>query len=47
VHSHNQRAKHAHPQREPISKAFGRALRKAAERDERAAGVIPSTKGAL
>jgi imidazoleglycerol-phosphate dehydratase len=28
-------------------KAFARALRMAAEPDARAAGVIPSTKGAL
>jgi imidazoleglycerol-phosphate dehydratase len=28
-------------------KAFARALRMAAERDERAAGTVPSTKGSL
>jgi imidazoleglycerol-phosphate dehydratase len=30
-----------------VFKAFGRALRMAAELDERAAGTIPSTKGSL
>ena len=37
----------AHHQCETIFKAFGRALRMALERDDRAADVIPSTKGAL
>jgi len=30
-----------------VFKAFGRALRMAAERDPRSAGTIPSTKGSL
>jgi imidazoleglycerol-phosphate dehydratase len=37
----------AHHQAETIFKAFGRALRMACEVDARAAGVLPSTKGAL
>jgi imidazoleglycerol-phosphate dehydratase len=32
---------------ETVFKAFGRALRQAAELDERQAGKIPSTKGSL
>ena len=32
---------------ETVFKAFGRALRMAVERDERAEGSIPSTKGSL
>ncbi len=47
VHVDNLRGDNAHHQCETIFKAFGRALRMAAERDERAAGVVPSTKGAL
>lgn len=47
VHIDNLRGDNAHHQCETIFKAFGRALRMAAERDERVAGVIPSTKGAL
>jgi imidazoleglycerol-phosphate dehydratase len=47
VHVDNLRGDNAHHQCETIFKAFGRALRMAAERDERAAGIIPSTKGAL
>jgi imidazoleglycerol-phosphate dehydratase len=47
VHVDNLRGDNAHHQCETIFKAFGRALRMAAERDERAAGAIPSTKGAL
>ena len=47
VHVDNLRGDNAHHQCETIFKAFGRALRMAAERDERAAGTIPSTKGAL
>ena len=47
VHIDNLRGDNAHHQCETIFKAFGRALRMAAERDERIAGVIPSTKGAL
>ena len=33
--------------REPIFKAFGRAVRMAVELDPRSAGVVPSTKGSL
>jgi len=47
LHIDNLRGDNAHHQCETIFKAFARALRMAAERDERAAGVIPSTKGAL
>ena len=47
VHLDNLRGDNAHHQCETVFKAFARALRMAAERDERAAGVIPSTKGAL
>ncbi|NMG30550.1 imidazoleglycerol-phosphate dehydratase HisB [Aromatoleum evansii] len=47
LHIDNLRGDNAHHQCETIFKAFGRALRMAAQRDERAAGVIPSTKGAL
>ena len=41
------RGDNAHPQAETIFKAFGRALRMALTRDERAAGQVPSTKGVL
>jgi len=41
------RGKNAHHQAETIFKAFGRALRMALETDERMAGQLPSTKGAL
>ena len=41
------RGENAHHQAETIFKAFGRALRMAVEVDPRAAGSIPSTKGAL
>jgi len=47
LHIDNLRGDNAHHQCETIFKAFGRALRMAAERDERVAGAIPSTKGAL
>jgi imidazoleglycerol-phosphate dehydratase len=47
LHIDNLRGDNAHHQCETIFKAFARALRMAAERDERAAGTIPSTKGAL
>lgn len=47
LHIDNLRGDNAHHQCETIFKAFGRALRMAAECDERAGGVIPSTKGAL
>ena len=41
------RGENAHHQVETIFKAFGRALRMAVDLDPRAAGSIPSTKGAL
>lgn len=47
LHIDNLRGDNAHHQCETIFKAFGRALRAAAERDERSAGVVPSTKGML
>ena len=47
VHIDNLRGDNAHHQCETVFKAFGRALRMAAERDARAAGTIPSTKGSL
>lgn len=47
LHIDNLKGINAHHQAETIFKAFGRALRMAVEADPRAAGVIPSTKGAL
>jgi imidazoleglycerol-phosphate dehydratase len=47
VHIDNLRGQNAHHQAETVFKAFGRALRMAAEPDSRSAGVIPSTKGSL
>ncbi|MGE0312037.1 MAG: imidazoleglycerol-phosphate dehydratase HisB [Lautropia sp.] len=47
VHVDNLRGDNAHHQCETIFKAFGRALRMAAEPDPRAADAIPSTKGSL
>ncbi|MBV8666040.1 MAG: imidazoleglycerol-phosphate dehydratase HisB [Burkholderiaceae bacterium] len=47
LHIDNLRGENAHHQCETVFKAFGRALRMAAEFDPRAAGTIPSTKGAL
>jgi imidazoleglycerol-phosphate dehydratase len=47
LHVDNLRGENAHHQCETVFKAFGRALRMAAELDPRAAGVIPSTKGCL
>lgn len=47
LHIDNLRGDNAHHQCETIFKAFGRALRMAAEHDSRLAGVVPSTKGAL
>ncbi len=47
VHIDNLRGENAHHQCESVFKAFARAVRMAAEPDERAAGTIPSTKGAL
>ncbi len=47
LHLDNIRGKNAHHIAETVFKAFGRALRMAVERDERAAEAIPSTKGSL
>ena len=47
LHVDNLRGRNAHHQAETVFKAFARALRMAVARDPRAAGAIPSTKGAL
>ena len=47
LHVDNLRGDNAHHQAETVFKAFARALRMAVARDPRAAGVVPSTKGAL
>jgi imidazoleglycerol-phosphate dehydratase len=47
LHVDNLRGDNAHHQCETIFKAFGRALRSAAELDPRAAGRLPSTKEVL
>jgi imidazoleglycerol-phosphate dehydratase len=47
LHVDNLKGVNAHHQCETIFKAFGRALRMAWTVDERAADVIPSTKGCL
>ncbi|MDR0275073.1 MAG: imidazoleglycerol-phosphate dehydratase HisB [Burkholderiaceae bacterium] len=47
LHIDNLKGGNAHHQAETVFKAFGRALRMALERDPRAAGQIPSTKGTL
>ncbi len=47
LHIDNLRGINAHHQCETVFKAFGRALRAATTLDPRAAGAIPSTKGAL
>jgi imidazoleglycerol-phosphate dehydratase len=47
LHIDNLRGDNAHHQCETVFKAFGRALRMAAELDARSAGTIPSTKGSL
>lgn len=47
VHVDNLRGVNAHHQCETVFKAFARALRMALERDPRAGGAIPSTKGTL
>src|SRR3954466_11903970 len=47
LHIDNLRGDNAHHQCETVFKAFARALRSAVERDPRAQGAIPSTKGAL
>ncbi len=47
VHIDTLRGDNAHHQAETVFKAFARALRMAVEADPRAAGAVPSTKGAL
>jgi imidazoleglycerol-phosphate dehydratase len=47
LHVDNLRGDNAHHQCETVFKAFARALRAALERDPRAQGAIPSTKGSL
>ncbi len=47
LHIDNLRGKNTHHQIETVFKAFGRALRMALTRDERMAGMMPSTKGTL
>ena len=47
LHIDNLRGTNAHHQAETVFKAFGRALRMAAEADPRALGSVPSTKGSL
>jgi imidazoleglycerol-phosphate dehydratase len=47
IHIDNLRGDNSHHQCETVFKAFARALRMALEPDPRAAGVVPSTKGAL
>ena len=47
LHIDNIRGLNEHHKIETIFKAFGRALRAAVARDERQAGVMPSTKGSL
>ncbi len=47
IHIDNLQGVNAHHVAESIFKAFGRALRMAITPDERMAGTIPSTKGAL
>jgi len=47
LHVDNLRGDNAHHQAETVFKAFGRALRMACERDPRAGGMVPSTKGSL
>jgi imidazoleglycerol-phosphate dehydratase len=47
LHIDNLHGTNSHHIAETMFKAFGRALRFAVSRDERMAGVIPSTKGSL
>lgn len=47
LHIDNLRGINAHHQCETVFKAFARALRAASERDDRASGQMPSTKGTL
>jgi imidazoleglycerol-phosphate dehydratase len=47
LHVDNIRGDNAHHIAETVFKAFGRALRMAAERDPRLGNIMPSTKGSL
>jgi len=47
LHIDNIAGRNAHHQAETAFKAFGRALRMAAELDSASTGIIPSTKGTL
>ncbi len=47
LHIDNLRGHNSHHQAETVFKAFGRALRMAAETDPRMVGIMPSTKGTL
>ena len=47
LHVDNLEGRNAHHVAETVFKAFGRALRMAAARDERRSGAVPSTKGVL
>jgi len=47
IHIDNIRGSNAHHVAETIFKAFGRAIRMAAEADSRMQGILPSTKGSL
>ena len=47
LHVDNLEGRNAHHVAETMFKAFGRALRMAAARDERHPGAVPSTKGVL
>ncbi len=47
LHVDNLKGENAHHQAETAFKAFGRALRMAAEPDPRMQGILPSTKGKL
>jgi imidazoleglycerol-phosphate dehydratase len=47
LHVDNIRGDNAHHIAETVFKAFGRALRMAAERDPRMGNIMPSTKGSL
>jgi imidazoleglycerol-phosphate dehydratase len=47
LHVDNLRGQNAHHQAETVFKAFARAFRMAVAPDPRAAGIVPSTKGAL
>ena len=47
LHVDNLEGRNAHHVAETVFKAFGRALRMAAARDERHPGAVPSTKGVL